>query len=247
MKRINFKEMHYGWVIVGAVFLIMAAAWGIVYNCSSLFIDPISDELGFSRSQINATMTIRAACQMGVSLFAGKIFKRFDIKGVMKVASIVLVVSFFTFSFAVSLWSFYLITFISSISITLIAIIPLSIIISNWFDEKKGTALGIAFMGSGVGGMIFSSLTGIWIEAYGWRVAYQILALSMGVIIIPSIFFIIKLYPREKGLQPVGVSKESAESFAAKGNFGVTLAEAMKSVKFWALNLSSILLFIMIN
>lgn len=247
MKRINFKEMHYGWVIVGAVFLIMAAAWGIVYNCSSLFIDPISDELGFSRSQINATMTIRAACQMGVSLFAGKIFKRFDIKGVMKVASIVLVVSFFTFSFAVSLWSFYLITFISSISITLIAIIPLSIIISNWFDEKKGTALGIAFMGSGVGGMVFSSLTGIWIEAYGWRVAYQILALSMGVIIIPSIFFIIKLYPREKGLQPVGVSKESAESFAAKENFGVTLAEAMKSVKFWALNLSSILLFIMIN
>ncbi|NLB22307.1 MAG: MFS transporter, partial [Clostridium sp.] len=39
----------------------------------------------------------------------------------------------------------------------------------------------------------------------------------------------------------------SAESFAAKENFGVTLAEAMKSVKFWALNLSSILLFIMIN
>ena len=247
MKRIRLREIHYGWVIVGAVFLIMAAAWGIVYNCASLFIDPISDELGFSRSQINATMTIRATCQMGVSLFAGKIFRRFEIKNVMKLSSIVLVVSYFMFSFAVSLWSFYLITLISSIAITLIAIVPLSIIISNWFEAKKGTALGIAFMGSGVGGMVFSSLSGIWIDAYGWRSAYQILAISMGVIIIPCIFFIIKIFPREKGLQPVGISQDSAESFASKENFGVTLAEAMKSVKFWVLNLSSILVFIMIN
>lgn len=247
MNKIRFKEIHYGWFIVGAAFLIMAAGWGILYNCSSLFIEPISSDLGFSRSQINATMTIRAASQMVISLLAGKIFRRFDLIRLMKTASLVLVLSFFMYSLATPLWIFYLIALVSSVALTLISILPLSIILSNWFDQGRGTALGIAFMGSGVGGMIFSALTGIWIEGYGWRVAYQILALLMALLVIPCVFFVLKVHPKDKGLTPYGMTAASEAGRLQGDHDGITLHEAMRSPRFWILNLCGILLLIVIN
>lgn len=240
-------EVYYGWFVVAAAFLIMAVGWGSVYNCSSLFINPISAELGFSRSAINFTMTIRAACQMGISLFAGKIFRSFQMMKLMKVFSVVLVFSFFLYSLAHSLWAFYLISVLVSIAITMITILPLSIILSNWFVKGRGGAIGIAFMGSGVGGMILSSLTGIWIQDFGWRTAYQILSGLMVVFIIPSVFFLLKAHPREMGLNPHGVTREGAKAFHAAENSGIMLAEAMKSIRFWGLNLSAIFLLIGIN
>lgn len=247
MNKIRFKEIHYGWFIVGAAFLIMAAGWGILYNCSSLFIEPVSSDLGFTRSQINATMTIRAASQMVISLLAGKIFRRFDLIRLMKTASLVLVLSFFMYSLATPLWMFYLIALVSSVALTLISILPLSIILSNWFDQGRGTALGIAFMGSGVGGMIFSALTGIWIEGYGWRVAYQILALLMALLVIPCVFFVLKAHPKDKGLAPYGMTAASEAGRLQGDPDGITLHGAMRSPRFWILNLCGILLLIVIN
>lgn len=246
MKKIlNNKNIYYGWIIVAAAFIIMATGWASVYNSSSLFIKPISNDLGFSRSEFSATMTIRAACQMTVSLFAGKIFRKFDIKKLMRVASITLIISFFSYSKANSLAMFYLLSAITSISISLISVLPLSLILSNWFVKNRGLAIGIAFMGSGVGGMIISSLVGIWIVSFGWRITYQILALIMLITIIPCTFFIICIHPKEMGLMPYG--SDDIESEYREEDDGIMLSDALKTIRFWALSLSSIFIMIGVN
>lgn len=241
------KHIYYGWWVVGAAFLIMAVGWGSVYNCSSLFIGPVTKELGFTRSQFNLTMTIRAASQMAVSLFAGQIFRRFEIRQIMKIFSLVLVGAFYVFSSADSLWMFYLVSALVAIATALLSILPLSIIISNWFVKGRGGALGLAFMGSGVGGMILSSLTGVWIEFFGWRMAYRLLTLIMAVFIIPCVFFIIRVHPKDMGLQPYGAAESSSTGQQDHNHEGLTLQQAMGSIRFWALNLSSVFLFIAIN
>ncbi len=244
-KILNNKNIYYGWIIVAAAFIIMATGWASVYNSSSLFIKPISNDLGFSRSEISATMTIRAACQMAVSLFAGKIFRKFDIKKLMRFASITLIISFFSYSKANSLSMFYLLSAITSISISLISVLPLSLILSNWFVKNRGLAIGIAFMGSGVGGMIISSLAGIWIVSFGWRITYQILALIMLIAIIPCTFFIICIHPKEMGLMPYG--SDDIESEYREEDDGIMLSDALKTIRFWALSFSSIFIMIGVN
>ena len=225
----------------------MAIGFGSVYNASSIFIQPVCQDLGFTRSQFNLTMTIRAVVSVVVSLLAGKIFRRFPIMRVMKTAVVILILSFFTYSLADTLSMFYLISVAVSIAQTLVTIIPLSIIISNWFDQGRGAALGLAFMGSGVGGMVLSSLTGIWIQIYGWRAAYQILTVLMVVFLIPSVFLVLRLHPRELGLNPRGVTGEGVERFRTSEQEGVTLREAMRSGSFWGINLASILLVVAVN
>ncbi|MFP4457461.1 MAG: MFS transporter [Clostridia bacterium] len=249
MDVINkIKEIHYGWIIVFSGFIIMAAALGIVYNCASLFIKPISQDLGFTRAQANALFTIRAICQVIAFLFGAKLFEKIRIRRLMQLVAIILAASFFSYSLIQGLASFYIITFIVSMSVALISILPLSIIISNWFHDKRGMAVGVAFMGSGIGGMIFSSLTGHWIETYGWRTTYQILAVIMFLMIAPITFFVIKTHPKDKGVEPYGY-KTSSEEENNKGysKEGLMFKEAISTLRFWILAISSVLVMLGIN
>lgn len=246
-KKLAQYDIFYGWYIVAAGFIIMSTSWVIVYNCSSLFIKPISDDLGFTRSQISATMTIRAAFQMIIALLSGKIFRRYNIKRLMQIATIALFISFFSYSFVSSLIMFYILSAISSISVSLMSILPLAIIINNWFNERRGLAIGIAFMGSGVGGMILGSLVGGWIVSYGWRSTHQILATIMILCSLPCISFIIRMRPEEIGLSPLGGDKNILIDGVREEQKGVMLAEALKTNIFWGIIMSSVLLSLSLN
>lgn len=244
----KIKGIHYGWIIVFSGFIIMAAALGIVYNCASLFIKPISQELGFTRAQANALFTIRAITQVIAFLFGAKLFKKIKIRRLMQLVTVVLAASYFSYSLIEGLASFYIITFIVSMSVALISILPLSIIISNWFYGKRGLAVGVAFMGSGVGGMLFSSLTGHWIATQGWRTTFQILAVIMFLMIAPITFFIIKTHPRDKGLEPFGSNSNAKDKDSNNvRKEGLVLKDAIKTFRFWVLAISSVLIMLGIN
>lgn len=246
IKKMYHGKIYYGYFIVAAAFIIMASSLGIVFNTASLFLKPIGDDLGFTQSAISATLAIRSVTQMVVSLFSWKIFSKYNLRNIMKLSSIVLAISFFSYSMARTLPLFYIITVIVSLSFSLVSMLPLSLILSNWFNERLGTVIGIAFMGSGIGGMIFNSLAGKWILEYGWRSAYQILAIIVFLTVTPCIFFIIRIHPRDVGLKPLGESSET-RSDSNILNGGLMLKEAMKTNRFWIVILCSILISMSIN
>lgn len=240
----RFKSVYYGWFVVAAGLGIMAVGWGSLYNCSGLFLQPVGDDLGFTRSQISATMTIRSLVHMLAAFQSGRIYRRFNMLRLMKLSSIVLVTSFFTYSLATTLFQFYLISAVSSLALSLITVVPLSIILSNWFVENQGTAMGIAFMGSGVGGMILNALTGYWISDYGWRPAYQMLAVVMALVLLPAVFLIMRVHPRDLGLTAPGAAPPNSATVEAKG---LLLSQALQRPRFWILVGASIFLLIGIN
>ena len=241
-KNLYKGNIFYGWFIVAACFIIITTSWGIVYNCAGIFIKPISAELGFTRSQISATMTIRAASHMILALFSGKIFSKYNMIKLMKIATITLFASFFIYSYSISLATFYFFTIITSISVSLISFLPISIILSNWFYERRGFVLGLAFMGSGIGGMIFNSLAGQWIISYGWRSTYQILAIIMLITITPCTFFIIRLRPKDIGLAPLGKSTNTIPNNDNLDEEGIMLSEAIKTIRFWAIFICTVII-----
>jgi MFS family permease len=184
---------------------------------------------------------------MIISLLAGKIFSKYDIKKLMMIATLTLFASYFSYSLTSSIIVIYLLTIIVSISTTLLCILPLAIIIKNWFYEKRGLAIGIAFMGSGVGGMILNSLVGQWITLYGWRTAYQILAFIILIAILPCTFFIIRVRPKDLGLLPLGYLSSDNDSCMKENEESLTLKDATRTVEFWAIFLCSVILNISVN
>ncbi len=238
------NKIFYGWFIVASSFLLMTFGWGIVYNTSSLFIEPISETLNISRKAMNFTFTLRAIFMLLISLSSAVLFKRFKMINVMKVCSIALGFTFFLHSYINSLFMLYLLNSISSICVILLSVLPLSAILNNWFHIKRGLVVGLSFMGSGIGGLVFNPITGYIIVNHGWRSAYQFLGIIISLVIIPITFFVLKAKPRDIGEYPLGSSEEiEKEAENSKEELpGVTFSEAIKTVRFWAICAASVIL-----
>lgn len=233
MKGQEKGRLFYGWYIVAASFLIMFCSIGIVNNCSGLFIKPVCEDMGFSRGAMAVNMTILSACQMIVALFGGKIFVRFNVRSIMRVSSITLGTAYFCYSFVTSLPMYYLLSVIVGFSMGGIAAMPLSLLIGNWFQQKRGFAIGVAFMGSGIGGMLFSALAGQLITSLGWRATYQALGAVAFCVLVPVCWLVIRTKPADMGLLPYGQSSQSdASDFDHRG---MTLQEVLHTGRFWAL------------
>lgn len=86
-------------------------------------------------------------------------------------------------------------------------IIPVIILIRNWFIEKRGLALSLAFSGLGLGGVVFSQLVTFLINSFNYQIAYIVYGVLMILIGLPVILFLIKVNPQDIGLTPYGIIK----------------------------------------
>lgn len=242
MQQKSRGKIFYGWYIVAACFMIMAVSVGIVNNCSGVYVKPVCADLGFSRKSMAVNNTIFSACGMAVALLAGRIYSRFDVTKVMRVSGITMALGYFCFSFCRSLPMFYGAAFITGFSEALLVTVSLSMLLNNWFYKKRGTAIGIAFMGSGVGGMICNTAAGLLIQSVGWQNTYRILAVAMFVLVVPCCFFIVRTRPADLGLFAYGEGEEAETGVSAAPSHGegMTLAQAQRTPQFWVLCCSSI-------
>ena len=226
------KKVFYGWYVVAACFVMLCCSVGIAWNCLSQFIKPICDDLGYSRSQVALVQTILYGVNLCMSLLAGKTFKTFKLSTLLKVGTFILPLGWIMFSMGNTILWFYLASAISTLGIFCIGMMPSSIIINNWFHEKVGTVMGLTFMGSGFGGMLFNSVCGVLLTHFTWRTTFMIFAGIIFVLVAPCTFFIIKVTPQEKGLLPYG--QKAVASDNKPELTGLTFKETLGTVRFWA-------------
>ena len=234
-QRLFMKgKIFYGWIIVAACCLIMGTTMGILMNCSSLFIKPVSEELGISRQMISLVISIQNFGMMISSLFAGKIFTGRNIIRIMRTATVIMTVTYFLNSFARDIRMLYVTYLINGLLLTLVTTLPIAFLINNWFLDRVGFALGLASMGSGIGGAVFNSVAGRIMEALGWRNTYRILALFILLFAIPCVFFVLRLKPSDMGLKPYREKREPGEEEKQEEELkGYTFAQARKTSLFW--------------
>lgn len=235
------KVFFKGWLVVFAGLILMISVYGIVNNCASLFIKPVTEDLGFSRSEFSLYYTVIALSTMVIALFMGKLAKKFKIKNIMLVGCVLAGIGYIGYSYANSIYVFYLMSIFSGLGLGMTTLTPLSIIISNWFVEKRGLALGLTFMGSGVGGMIFNPVANYIILNYGWRQSYLVLGIIILVTTIPIVLIFMSEKPSDKGLLPYGY-ENSSKSVLDTSAKGVMLGEAVKTKIFWIMVVGLILI-----
>ena len=235
------KKPFYGWVIVAAGCVIMATAMGIASNCNSLFIRPVAEELGLSRQSVSMMLSMMSFGSMAASFFAGRIFSETNIVKVMRAAIVVMVVAYFSNSFARDIRMLYATHLINGVAMCLVTVLPVTFLINNWFRDKVGYAMGLASMGSGIGGALFNSLAGQLMTRIGWRMTYRVLAGFILVIAVPCVFFLLKLKPSDMGLEPY-TEEGHAEAAVQTEATGYSYAEAKKMPQFWIICVMAVLI-----
>ncbi len=232
------SKIFYGWWVVAGGLIIMFTIGGIAWNCVSAFIKPVCADLGFTRQAMSMNSTITSIIGMMVSLSWGYILRHFSLKNLMRIAVFGLPLGYVGYSFCSTIAMFYTCSVLVGFCLSLIMNLPLSMILTNWFEEKRGTAMGIAFMGSGIGGMLFIPLISNMIETSGWRYTFRFSAVVMFIAAFIAVFFLIRIRPEDMGLRPLGWEKRH-NSAAAKEQAAVAegplFNELARTGRFWLL------------
>lgn len=234
-------RIFYGWWMVLVCCFAMAAGPILITGTFSIFVKPLSEEFGWSRSSISFGFSLVAFMISCYAPVIGVLIDRFGPRKVIMSGAIIFGGGFCSFWFlSASLWQFYgsyLLTALGGASLTSL---PFATIISRWFTQQRGVALG--FMGTGVflGGMYAPPLVTYVINTGGWRWAYVILGLIVWGVALPVAGLFLADTPQQKGLQPLG----EGESVGATGSThhgsdrNLTLSEARKTLAFWCMAVS---------
>ncbi|MBR6350929.1 MAG: MFS transporter [Firmicutes bacterium] len=183
------------WLVLIGSTLVLMSLFGVVNNSYQLYIIPVCDDLGFSRTSYTFTQSV---CYFGAMISAAlsvNVFKRFGVLRTLRASVIILMVLYCCNSLVSSLPLFYIIGFAEGLLMSLSCMVPATMLLKQWFPDKLGFALGLAAMGSGLGGLVFAQVAKLVLISSDWRHLYLVLGLAMGAISIFSAFVLLRENP----------------------------------------------------
>jgi MFS family permease len=148
-------------------------------------------ELGWTRAQVtsgNAYSKIAVALAFG--FIAGKLVDRFGPRRSMLAGIVMAGGALVGLSYVTSMSAFYFFYVFNALGYVFGGPLPNQVLLSRWFDRARGRAMGVAYLGIGVGGAIVPLLAFWLTEAYGWRGALRILGFLMIAVSLPCAWFV---------------------------------------------------------
>jgi MFS family permease len=106
-------------------------------------------------------------------------------------------------------------------------------IVSRWFDRRRGLALGLMMLGLGMGAVVMPPLFQELIARFGWRSAYVVAGVVVLLLPIPILKAFLKESPQDLGLLPDGSLQ--VRTGEAPGDDGRTWSEIYRTGTFWVL------------
>src|SRR5215510_6895595 len=194
------RSIYYGWFIVAVCFVVIAMVSPLISSFSIFYVAVLHD-FNWSRGSTAIALSIHLVLGGLTSPFAGGLIDRFGPRRVMPMGALLTAVALLWLSQSTALWQFYVaFGVLAAIGSTMLHIVPLTTIVSNWFVRNRGTAIGIVTAGSGAGQLVLLPLLQYLINLVGWRESYVLLGAA--ILIIPTTLILLFLYsrPDDRGL-----------------------------------------------
>lgn len=234
-------RIFHGWRIVAASFANLFVVVGIAYYSFPVFYASLIDEFGWSRAEVTAGYffsILLVGPVFGIS--AGFLLDRYGARRIILAGLLFAGTAFVGFAFMHSLLAYYLFYFMQTVGYVSAGPVPNQVLVSHWFSRMRGRAMGLAYVGIGLGGAVAPVLTEFLIRAIGWRQAM----LVMGAVILLGLsvltLALVKNRPADIGLYPDGDAAPVVRQ-ADSGAAGTHLRAAMRTRAFWMILLASLM------
>lgn len=230
------RRLHYAWFILAGIILIRGFAGGGLNMTSSLFLAPVSEELGVGIGSLSIYFSITSIVTILFLPYAGKLINRYDIRMITAVGAALQAFSFAGFGLLHKVWGWYFLAVPYAMGATILVSLLGPILINRWFAKNEALMMGIQMAFVGLFGALLQPFTSGLIEERGWRQAYYLLGgLTFAVVLIAA-FLLLKNRPEDKNLTPYGSGIKGQEDVGrAESVLAVTEKEAMRSISFYLL------------
>ena len=235
MKRfVGRKRFYYGWTIALVLATTTTVSYGVLFYAFSVFITPMEAEFGWSRGALSGAFSLSLLITGLVALPVGYWLDKHGSRLLMTAGSIGAMIAVMLWSQVNTLPEFIAVTALMGFFGAAILYEPAFAVIATWFSQSRGTAMAIVTFIAGFASTIFTPLSQVLLEAYGWRQAILILAIILGAINIPLHALFLRRKPADLGLATDG----DANAGNASASPNINLRTVLRSRYFWLLTLA---------
>ena len=242
------RKFFYGWTIVGVGFLANVASSFALASTLSVFLKPLTVDLGISRGVFSLLRSGEAIIGAGVAPFIGTVVDRHGGRWLIAIGTAVVAAGYLMLGHVESFSQFALVRLtLVTLGDAMMGSMVVNIVIAQWFLRRRGRALALSSMGVGFAKVcmpIFAASLMVWI---GWRQTWIVFALvTLALAVGPALLFI-RRSPEEMGLlpdgaqEPIGLDaavvrgKKAAPEKTVNQDVVWTRGEAMRTQAFWLL------------
>lgn len=217
---------HYRWYIVALTLVNQALALGVLVYSFALFVVPLLDEFEVSRSKVMLAILSFQIVTGLLSPVLGRYMDQFAMRLLVLSGALAMSLGLFLLSLATEFWQ------IVALHVTLLPVgmiltgtLASQTMVSKWFTEKRGLAIGVSSMGTSLGGLSVPLLTAWLIGEQGWQGAYLVLAMLSLILLVPLNYLVLRHDPPILRLQASETSGVEMKTW--------TTRQILESWAFW--------------
>lgn len=229
MIKSSKSRPFYGYAIVLFTFIVVVIAEGMIFSFG-IFFDPLLRQLAANRATISGAFSLMSIVTIPVILLCGRLTDRFGPRQVLTACGLFFGLGYILLAQTHVLWQLYVFYgVVTSVAVGLYWV-PVLSLVPRWFNDGRGTMMGIICAGVGTGQLIFPLVINWLTASFGWRTAMVVTgSVSMAIIMLSAQF--LRRSPQEMGLQPFG--QETVIRDDNQNNQQYTARESLRTPQFW--------------
>ena len=192
----NEKRNWLPWLVLVGTIIVRGFATGL-NTVSSLFLAPVSKELGTGIGTLSIYYSIISVVQIIWFSYAGRLLNKYDVRWVSAAAVCLQTIAYAALGFMRHVTGWYVLAIPLAMGAGVLVNLLGPILVNRWFDKNTGTILGIQATFVGLFGAVLQPVTSNMIEVKGWRETYFSLGLSALCVMLLAAAFFIRNRPAE--------------------------------------------------
>lgn len=186
------RKIDYSYVIIFLCCFMVLVALGFCSSPKSIFLIPVCDALGISRSAFSLSDSARYITTSIVNIFFGSLIYKFGPKKLICAGFISLIASMLTYSFAQSAFVICIGGALLGLGLSFTTTTMVGAVVNKWCKKNKGTIMGLALASNGIGAAVALQILEPIIYAgdtFAYRNAYKLVALILAATLVLIIVF----------------------------------------------------------
>lgn len=205
---------HYAWFICLGAALSLCVVMGLGVNIFTIYQPEIIALNDFTNAQGSWITTTRSLFILGTLLVVNQLCAKLGLRLVMTLGMLLVGLSCFSFGLSTTFPMYCFSAALTGVGYCMGGMVPLSLIISNWFESRRGLALGLASAGSGVVTIFAPGIISSLIRSSGLKTAF--FAEGTFILVLCAVnFLLLRDTPHSRGCTPYGAGSAASSAASA--------------------------------
>lgn len=199
----------FGWKVLYATFVLAVFGWGVGFYGPPVFLHAVVQRTGWSVALVSAAVTLHFLCGTLVVANLPRLYRRWGLPAVTLTGAVSLALGVSGWARADAPWQLYAAALLSGMGWVTLGAAAVNALIAPWFVRRRPAALGMAYNGASVGGIVFSPLWVFLIAGYGFAQAALWVGAAMVLVIAVLARKVFAVTPQQLGQLPDGAAADA--------------------------------------